>query len=448
MKTIRHSTDNVTSPLATEAFKGDYVYMYPPRQAYRPIDGTALASHIQASLKASDALNLYLHFPFCRQICSFCNLYTNSSVRDEEVTRYLAALEIEIAYWAAQVDGPQIRTIYFGGGTPSLLPSEVLGRILSAVERHFGCTLSDVPEVALEVSPETVSAEGYRALRAVGFNRVNLGVQTLADDELEKFGRTYGGAVAGQSVEAALAAGFDNVCVDLIYGLAGQSDASWLASLEAVIALRPQTICTYALTTRPQTGYAAKGYRELNPALLYRRYDMARALLRERGYMAENHVRYIANAAGGYRQKANHWAGENVLGIGAGARSYLRDCDFQNGYSLHRRHKVLTSYTESVENGGSPITAGYIMDKDERRRKRVLLGLFALDRARYRYEFGTDPLNDFSAEFNRLEHEGLVEIGDDVIRLTELGARFRENIVPLFFSEAAEALSIGYSYQE
>ncbi|MEI6644143.1 MAG: coproporphyrinogen-III oxidase family protein [Novosphingobium sp.] len=445
---MQRPRDDIANSLATEAFKGDYIYMYPPRQAYRPTDGAALAERIRASLQASNMLNLYLHFPFCRQICSFCNLYTNGSVRDEEVARYLAALEAEIAYWATQVERPEIRTIYFGGGTPSLLPAAALGRVLDAVSRHFGCTLSDIPEVALEVSPETVTAEGYRALRAVGFNRVNLGVQTLADDELAKFGRAYGGAVAGQSVEDALAAGFDNVCVDLIFGLAGQSDASWLASLEAVLAMRPQTICTYALTTRPQTGYAAKGYLELDPALLYRRYDMARALLRKRGYMAENHVRYIATAAGGYRQKANHWAGENVLGLGAGARSYLRDCDFQNGYSLHRRRKILADYIESVEKGESPITAGYIIDEDERRRKRVLLGLFALDRARYREEFSSDPRVDFAAEFDRLERDGLVEIGEDIIRLTERGARFRENIVPLFFSKAAVAQSSGYAYQQ
>lgn len=440
--------DDVASTPATEAFKGDYIYMYPPRQAYLPTDGAALAARIRSSLQGSDVLNLYLHFPFCRQICSFCNLYTNGSVRDVEVSRYLAALETEIAYWRRQVDKPEIRTIYFGGGTPSLLPAEALGRILEALAREFGCTLSEVPEVALEVSPETVTADGYLALRAAGFNRVNLGVQTLSDDELLRFGRAYGGAVASRSVANALAAGFDNVCVDLIYGLAGQSDASWLASLEAVIEMRPQTICTYALTTRPQTGYAAKGYDKVDPGLLYRRYDIARALLRKQGYTAENHVRYIATPAGGYRQKANHWAGENVLGMGAGARSYLRDCDFQNGYSLHRRRKILAGYIESVENGESPISAGYVMDADERRRKRVLLGLFALDRARYREEFGSDPRDDFAAEFGRLEQDRLVEIDDNVIRLTERGARFRDNIVQLFFSDSVETRSRGYAYQQ
>lgn len=421
--------------------------MYPPRQAYSPAEGRALDDAISASFVEGGALNLYLHFPFCRQICGFCNLYTVGVPRQDQIEAYLTAIEADIVAWGRRVPPSRIRTIYFGGGTPSLLKAEQLKRVLDTLCTTFNCRLAELEEVAIEVSPETVTAQGYRDLRAAGFDRVNLGVQTLSDEELSAFGRPYDQTVAGQAVADAVASGFSNVCVDLIFGLSGQTDRSWIQSVGGVISLRPQTICTYALTTRPKTGYAARGYEGASSSVLYGRYDAARALLAASGYVAENHVRYVSSSAGGYRQKANHWAGENVLGFGAGARSYLRFCDFQNGYSLSARRKTLAKYMSDVLSGQSPITAAYLMTEDERRRKRLILGLFNLDRRAYQEEFGGDVLDHFPEELKAMDDIGLLVIDGRSIRLTESGARIRDNLVQQFFSARARTDSASYDYQ-
>jgi oxygen-independent coproporphyrinogen-3 oxidase len=435
--------------LIKDQIQGDYIYMYPPRQAYRAMDPTDLARAIRTSLSgtAGQPLNLYLHFPFCKQICGFCNLYSVAVSPGADYSDYVGLLTREMQQWAALTAGRKIDTIYFGGGTPSILPVEQLDRCLASLETAFGVTRDKVPEVAIEVAPDTVDEIKLREMRGIGITRVNLGLQTTSDDGLHQIGRRHGFSLARKRIEDALNCGFDNVCIDLIYGLPQQDLAAWQSIVRDVLAFEAPTVCAYPLTLRPNTGFSRRNL-ELIGAEQYCKYDVAREMLGQAGYVQETHVRYIMPGIGGYRQKANHWAGQDVLGMGAGGRGYLHDCDYRNGYSIKRRRSALEAYTASMSQNGLSYNVGFVLNTDERMRRQVILGLLDLDRVRFRAEFGIDVADRFACELAQLDDLGLVGIADDRVQLTERGRKYRDLIAQMFFSRTVWNRIRGFDYME
>jgi oxygen-independent coproporphyrinogen-3 oxidase len=435
--------------LIKDQVQGDYVYMYPPRQAYRVMDSADLAGPIRASLSgtAGQPLNLYLHFPFCRQICGFCNLYSVAMSLGADYSDYVGLLAREMQQWAPLTAGRKVDTIYLGGGTPSILPIEQLDRCLASLETVFGVTRDKVPELAIEVAPDTVDEVKLREMRQIGITRVNLGLQTTSDDGLHQIGRRHGFSLARKRIEDALSCGFDNVCVDLIYGLPEQDLAAWKSIVRDVLAFEAPTVCAYPLTLRPNTGFSRRNL-ELVGAEQYRKYDVTREMLGQAGYAQETHVRYIMPGVGGYRQKANHWAGQDVLGMGAGGRGYLHDCDYRNGYSIKRRRSALEAYAASMSQDGPSYNAGFVLTTDERMRRQVILGLLDLDRVRFQAEFGIDVADRFARELAELDDLGLVRISDDRVQLTESGRKYRDLIAQMFFSRDVWNRIRGFDYME
>jgi oxygen-independent coproporphyrinogen III oxidase len=450
MKLLAGSPERVdVEKLIHDQVQGDYIYMYPPRQAYYPVSRDWLEGLITTSLQrtAAQPLNLYLHFPFCRQICGFCNLYSVVARPGEQFAEYVDVLGREMRRHARLTTGRQIDTIYLGGGTPSILPARELDSCLSHVENAFRTSRSRVAEVAIEVAPDTVDLAKLRELAGIGINRINLGLQTTSDTGLHEIGRRHGFASAKQVIYDAMTCGFDNVCIDLIYGLPGQSVDDWRAIVEDVLAFGAPTICAYPLTLRPGTGFAHKAI-TLSGADQYRKYEIARDLLRAAGYLQETHVRYVVPARGGYRQKRNHWAGQDVLGIGAGARGYLRDCDYRNGYSIRRRRTALEAYYAQQAAEDWTATSGFCLGDDERMRRRVILGLLDLDRDRFRAEFGADVLDIFGEQISRLAGLGLLAVENDRVWLTESGRKYRDLLVQLFFSREVWKRIADFDYVE
>jgi oxygen-independent coproporphyrinogen III oxidase len=437
--------------LDTNQHHGDYIYMYPPRQAYRkfvPSEREKLAGWITSSLAHSDLLNVYLHVPFCKQICSFCNLYTTRADGNTDLHDYAELLRREASMCARRMDRKTLQTIYLGGGTPSLLDPRDVGSIIECVTALFGAPGSPSPkEVAIEVAPETVDATKLRALRSAGINRINLGMQSTVPQEVAHLGRRRHASHTYQLVEEALDMGFSNVCVDLIYGLEYQTDESWERSLRDVIRLSPPTVCAYALTSRPYTGYQRRGFGGVEPGALHRRYEVADQLLTEAGYTQETHVRWV-KSGGGYLQKEYHWGMQNLLGLGAGARSYLWYVDTRNGYSIGSRGAALEDYARAISDDALGIVDGFAMSEDERIRKAIVLGLIDLDRQWFRALFGCDPVETFPNEFGTLERLELCTIRPERIKLTRRGRKYRDTIVQLFFSRAVRARLDSFLYRE
>jgi oxygen-independent coproporphyrinogen III oxidase len=445
----RSTRDRLAELISTDT-RVDYVYSYPPRQAYRAFDErtrAAVPGVVGRSLRRFADLNLYVHVPFCRQICRFCNLYAVADAR-KDLDGYVDTVLDEAARLADLTERKTVTTLYVGGGTPSILTPAQLERLIHSTLGRFSDSPDRMPpETALEVDPATVDPAALRDLHAVGFNRINLGYQSLVADEVRGLGRRRPESAGPALLEQALAVGFRDVCVDLIYGLAGQTDEGWLDSLLRVAALAPPTVCAYPLTLRPFTGYSRLGYSAVDGATLNRRYDTADLVLRDAGYRQETHVRWVRDG-GGYLQKVNHWGLRNVLGMGAGARSYLWEADLRNGYSVRARNAVLRSYVDRVRSGGVAVTDGFLMTDDERQRKATALNLMALDRTWTREVLDFDPVERFADEFAAFADLGLCEIGPRQATLTRAGVKHRDLMSQALFSREVRARVSEFTYDE
>ena len=424
--------------------------MYPPRQAYRDLDTDSLAiqSTVKEALEARNDINLYVHVPFCAQICRFCNLYT-TAIRDGDIySQYVDRVISEVeAYSSADIlpASPRWRTLYFGGGTPSALPLNLLATLLAAIRNRL--SIDDIEETAIEVAPETVTVDYLKGLRSLGFDRVSMGFQSTSPAELRSIGRSYSAEKQVEIAAAAMKLGFRNLCLDLIFGLPGQDERSWQHSLQSVIAMRPHTICCYQWTSRPNTGFQRMGLHRPPGSEMRNLYYIACRELERAGYAQETHVRWISNG-GGYLQKQYHWGLQNLLGLGAGARSYFWNVDLRNGYSLKIRQNALNAYLKTTGIGWQATTEGYIMPADERQRKAVILGIHSLDREWFKSLFGRDVQELFPGEMQGLEQRNLIEVSPNRISLTEKGTAHRDLIVQLFFSANARRSTQEWKYDE
>lgn len=440
-----NTSDDLAEALRKEEHV-DYVYSYPPRQAYRPFTDDPLPA-IRESLATQLPLNLYFHVPFCRQICYYCNLYAVSG-SSESRTAYVDALVAELRIRALTAGHRTVDTLYIGGGTPSLLPPQQLGRLIDEASKLFSTSSDRIGEVALEVAPETFDEDYARRIRDFGILRINLGIQALNDAQIRAIGRRHETAVQHNALGVAMEAGFRNVCVDLIYGLPAQDEVSWERGLRDILEYRPQTICCYPLTLRPATGYSARGLTEVQSSYLYRCYDIAVEILSAAGYVQETHVRWVEPGIGGYVQKQNHWNGDDVLGVGAGARSYLRLLDARNGYSVRHRRQPLDDYMDKVRGGQPTWTDGFVMTDDERSRKAAILRLGNLERGIFETQFGADIVEKFPIQIEALQEHGLLSVSADRVSLTDRGQRHRDVAVQMFFSGLVRDLVLSHSYDE
>lgn len=206
-------------------------------------------------------LGLYLHIPFCKAKCIYCDFYSLPH-SEEKMDAYTAALQRDLIRWADQAKGHTVDTIYFGGGTPSYLGADRLCRILETVFAHY--RVDKNAEITTEANPDSArEVSALRQLREAGFNRISLGMQSASDDELRLIGRVHTHKETVEAVHAARAAGFDNVSLDLIYGLPEQTMAHWRENLQAAIALEPEHLSCYGLKieegtpARPQKKHPA-----------------------------------------------------------------------------------------------------------------------------------------------------------------------------------------------
>lgn len=264
---------------------------------------------------------IYFHIPFCRRICAYCDFYKNADLRLMEQT--LAAMEREVVARRDFLRGEAVRTIYFGGGTPSLASAEWIGRAIELCREMFDC--SPLEEVTLEANPDDLS-EGYlRALREVGVNRLSIGIQSFDDEVLRTMNRRHDAAAAVRAVETARAVGFDNITIDMIYGLPFGPKDALTRSLAQAVALGVEHLSAYHLTIEPNTRFGRMAERgELAPVPeeeSERQYNQVHTTLAEAGY---DHYEISNFAREGRRSRHNssYWQSQPYLGIGPAAHSF------------------------------------------------------------------------------------------------------------------------------
>ena len=280
------------------------------------------------------SLGLYVHIPFCRSKCIYCDFYSLPH-REAEMDAYCDKMREAITHWGAHAKEYTVDTVYFGGGTPSCLGAARLTELLRAVFAHF--SVAPDAEITLEANPDSArDTEALRALRSAGFNRISLGMQSANDAELRRIGRIHTHADTVCAVQAARAAGFDNISLDLIYGLPGQSMDGWLQNLRAALELAPEHLSCYGLKVEEGTPlFATQSALALpDDDAQADQYLAAVELLAKAGYGQYE----ISNfCRGGYasRHNSRYWALAEYIGLGPGAHSdfggerfaYARDLD-------------------------------------------------------------------------------------------------------------------------
>lgn len=371
---------------------------------------------------------LYIHFPFCRRKCPYCDFYS-VPFRTEEAEQFLAALQREMRLWAKEAlfARSPLATLYFGGGTPSLLRPSQLSTLVSAVDSLFG--LHSGAEVTLEANPATLSAGQLCELRAAGINRLSLGVQSLSEGELRTLGRLHTTADAERTFRQARRTGFDNLSVDLIFAIPGQTTARWEATLRQVLTWAPEHISTYALTLEPGTpmaqAVASGALRPVGADEEKTMYLLAHDLLTANGY---EHYEISNYAKPGYRCRHNmqYWERHPYLGVGPAAHSF-------HGNERWWNVADVKAYCQTLAQNSLPVQEREVLSDEQQRLETIMLALRTAEGlelralpqewARKTIERGTrlcldgqPPLALVEAERIRLTHRGFL-FHEEVCRL-------------------------------
>lgn len=380
--------------------------------------------------------SLYLHIPFCRQRCTYCDFNTYTTV-GALIDAYVVALirEIEQVGRSATAAGEElsISTIFFGGGTPSLLPPQAIADILHAVSAAF-TMLPDV-EMTIEANPGTVNTKYLTALREIGVNRLSYGVQSALPGELLLLGREHDFATAVEAVREARVAGFENLNLDFIYGLPGQSLGNWETTLRAGLELYPEHLSLYCLTIEPgtpmQQWLGSGRILPPDPDLAAEQYELAGALLRQQGY-THYEISNWAKPGRECRHNLTYWRNQPYLGLGAGAHGFAAGYRYQ----VVRQPRVYIRRMMEGEVNGFPLSAAvaaaHRLERDEAMSDTVITQLRllneGLDLNDFTNKFG-QPLDEaYNGTVRQLEGWELVERQNGRLLLTEKG-RFLSNQV-------------------
>ena len=316
---------------------------------------------------------LYIHIPFCARRCGYCdfNTYTIAELGgDESIEKqYVDALVKEIALARSIVGDQQVTTIFFGGGTPTLLPSSEIARILDAVQLQF--RLSDDVEITTEANPESVTAGSLRELRAAGINRISFGVQSTTPHVLQTLDRTHNPAQVPIVVHAARDAGFTHISVDLIYGTPGETIVEWEESVRSLLSLPIDHISAYSLIVEEGTKLGAQVRRGVlampDEDLNADKYIVADDLFTAAGF-AWYEVSNWAKPGGACKHNEMYWKNNDWWGLGAGAHSHIDGVRWWN-------KKLPAAYIKELQDGSSPALAREILTDEERSFEELMLGI-------------------------------------------------------------------------
>lgn len=427
-----------------------YSYSYPHKSAYRKLDPPVVLSDLWAA-EARDALFLYLHIPFCTYRCGFCNLFALSSPGEDRVQAYLEQLQRQLRVTAESLGAHRFARLAIGGGTPSYLSAGQLEQLFAMINRYANIDLAHIPS-GIEVSPETVDRERMRVCRDAGIDRVSMGVQSFSDIEVRALVRPQQRDVVARAIGAIREQGFPMLNLDLIYGIAGQSCASFVASIESALTFRPEEIYLYPLYVRPRTGLAriaAKPGRQgfaIQSEPVDQRLSMylaGRNVLLAHGYEQVSMRMFRAPETPQVDAPAYSCQSDGMVGIGCGARSYTQAVHYSSEYAVERRgvSDILDAYLQRSEHDFSRIVHGIRLDQGEQRRRHVmqsLLNIAGLDHSGYRSRFGSDCFSDLP-QLHELLECGLAENSDELFVLNANGMARADTIGPWLASAAVEA---------
>ena len=378
---------------------------------------------------------IYIHVPFCARKCTYCNF--NTTDFDQGLTsRYATAVSSEIAYWGgllAVEERNAVDTIYFGGGTPSIVEPDQIASLIAASRANF--PVDDDAEITIEINPGTLSREKAERWVDAGVNRASVGAQSFIDHELVQLSRTHTAGDTDRTVELLRAAGFSNISLDLIAGLPDQMLEDWEFNLKHALEIGPEHLSLYLLEVKEGTRLFGEIKGGLRPRpdddLAAQMYRVIRETLAQAGYEhyeISNFARH--GSGGGFRSKHNmkYWTGAAFYGMGCGAHSYDRRSRWVNTARTER-------YIEAVAASGTAVAERHELSDADRASEALFMGLRlteGVDLLEFEGEYGVNVIERYGDEMRPAFEAGLVELLGNTLRLTEAGLPLSNEVFMAF----------------
>lgn len=374
---------------------------------------------------------VYIHIPFCAHKCHYCD-FTAYLVDGQPVDAYLNALEQEMAQWTEQVTPGEIRSIYLGGGTPTILSPQQMEQLLTNIHRYFP-HWGERMEFTVEANPETISRSLLKVLYAGGVNRLSFGAQTFRPHLLHQIGRTHGVKEIIEAFTMAREIGFCNLSLDLMFGLPNQRIVDMQHALEKAIDLQPEHLSCYSLKVEEGTPFYQWEKQGRLPLPSedeeFAMYQLTRQYLADRGYQ-QYEISNFSLPGRESEHNSAYWRNDAYFGLGAGAHGYVKG-------QRHANVKSIREYIAHCERGQLPIAERYTVSQQEQMEDFMILGLrlmCGVSRETFyqRYQQSLDQV--FGEEIDKLQEKDLLTSEDDRLYLTEKGILFGNEVFASFLS--------------
>ena len=372
--------------------------------------------------------SIYVHIPFCIKKCPYCDFY---SITDQSLKQqFVEALIMEMQMVSSH---PFLfDTLYFGGGTPSVLKPENIGRI---IENAYGLfNISTDTEITIEVNPGTVTPEKLKGYQSVGINRINIGVQSFNDEFLDFLGRIHSSNDAYLTIRGARKADFDNIGIDLIYGIPGQTKKTWLSDLQRAVEFEPEHLSCYMLTYEKGTPLDRERrqgkFKPASGSLLAELFETTMEYLAAHGYVQYEISNFAKNASRISRHNFKYWSFSPYLGFGPSAHSFIEPRRYWNCRSVKK-------YMESIKEGRLPVEEKEILSKEQRMMEMIYLGLRktdGIDIDAIDENLGINFRRMFAEKIKQLEEDGYILSIQPKNRcaLSRKGMLFLDSIASMF----------------
>lgn len=434
-----------------------YIYAFPDKRLYTPIENPK--SFVEGAWRDYEGeIGVYVHTPFCTPkpapkevtaamqeegiakdgrdaLCGYCNLYT--VVAPGIPSYFVECMLKEMALYKPLFARKQMRvkTVYFGGGTPSLMDPEELKMLNESISSIFG-QISEA-ESTIECAPDTLDIHKLQGIKEAGFNRISIGVQSFDEKVLHFTGRDYNSQLAYQAIKDVLSIGFANVNGDLIIGLPLSTEGTFLDDVSTMLELRPNTITLYQDMIRPVTRFGKMAQHNMLPQvsqdMIYQWTKIADRLLQSSGYRRLSQTCW-AREGGGYGQGEDIYRDVPLIGFGPGARTYAPMHHYETAYAVSTKiiNWFISRWRDTVESGQFPAEMGYALDNDTKKRRDLIFGLMSPDGMKEK------QASSFHEELQVLIDEGFALSTDGICRYTEKGRVHSGALSRLFFSEKME----------
>ncbi|MGX1900993.1 oxygen-independent coproporphyrinogen-3 oxidase [Thermolongibacillus altinsuensis] len=370
----------------------------------------------------------YFHIPFCAQICHYCD-FNKVFFQNQPVDEYLQAMEKEMKHTVETFQMNELRTVFVGGGTPTVLEMNQLEYFLSSIHRYF--SLAEDVEFTFEANPDNVSEEKLRLLKEAGVNRLSFGVQTFDDDLLKRIGRSHTKKEAIQTIELAKKIGFENINIDLMYGLPTQTFQQLKETLDIAFSLDVQHFSAYSLIIEPKTVfYNLMKKKQLSLPSQEEEAEMYEEIMEQMERNGYHQYELSNYAKKGFESRHNltYWNNEQYYGIGAGAHSYVAGRRNANAGPIKK-------YIELVEENGLPYIESHMVTRVEQMEEEMFLGLRKTEgvcKKVFEKKYACSMEDVFGKQIEEQKQNGLLEETNDYIRLTHRGKLLGNEVFQAF----------------